>query len=114
MNDDDRTCPVTTPPAAKLTPDREREIREQLGLADTAFETEIAAALHCSVRTVQRFELPHRVIAGHRLYDLPASAEQLRRISRTGTPTPDDVAEGSLPPAVRHRRRLEREGADAA
>lgn len=102
---------MTEQPKPKLTPEREAELRKALGLADTATEDEIAEVLGCSTRTIQRYELPYIVIAGKRLYHLPRAGEKLRHIARISTPTPDDDAEGDLPPAVRHRR-LEREGAD--
>jgi hypothetical protein len=96
----------------KLSPEREAELRKLLGLADTAFEDELAAVLRCSPRTVQRCELPFIVIpGGRRLYDLRGAAKKLHRIARISTPEPDDAAEGDLPPAVRHRRRIDREGA---
>ena len=108
------TNPTTTPISSyPLRPEREREIRELLGLADTGFEDEIAEVLRCSTRTVQRLDLPYTVIGNKRLYDLRVAAEKLRRLARIGTPSPDDAEEGDLPPAARHRRRLEREGADA-
>ena len=85
-------------PSRKLTPERERELREQLGIAGTAFEEELAEALHCSGRTVQRLDLPYWVIASRRLYDLRGAAEKLRQLARIGTPGPDDTAEGDLSP----------------
>jgi hypothetical protein len=102
---------MTTQPKLdrKLTSEREREIRELLGLADTAFEDELATVLHCSTRTIQRFDLPYTVIGSKRIYDLPGSGERLRHIARIGTPGSDDAAEGALPPAVRHRLRMQRE-----
>ena len=97
----------------KLTPEREAELRRLLGLENTGFEDEVAELLRCSTRTVQRAELPYIVIpGGRRLYDLRAAGEKLRQIARLSTPGPDDDAEGDLPPAVRHRRRVEREAAD--
>lgn len=97
-----------TNPDRKLTPEREAELRRRLGLEDTAYEHELAEVLRCSTRTVQRIEFPYFVIAGKRVYDLRGAAEKLHRIARI-TAEPDGAVEGDLPPAVRHRRRLERE-----
>jgi hypothetical protein len=99
-------------PDRKLTPEREAELRKLLGLEGTGFEDELAEALRCSTRTIQRYGLPYTVIGNKRLYDLRGAGEKLRQIARIGTPGPDDDAEGDFPPAVRHRRRVEREGAN--
>ena len=101
--------PTQRNPLRILTPERELEIRTLLGFADIGFEDEIAVALRCSGRTIQRLELPYVVIGNRRLYDLRRAAEKLRRLARIGTPGPDDAAEGDLPPAVRRRRQRERE-----
>ncbi len=111
---DRRAAQVTTQPKSdpKLTPEREAELRRLLGLEYTATEDELAELLHCSTKTVQRADLPYIVIpGGRRLYDLRAAGAKLRRIARAGAPGPDD-AEGDLPPAVRYRRRIERDTAD--
>jgi hypothetical protein len=108
--------PTKTPFRLTMTPDRERELREQLGIAATAFEEELAAILHCSGRTIQRMALPYSVIAGRRIYNLRGSADRLREIARITASSSDEVIDGSLPPAVRHRLRtgqLQREEAGA-
>jgi hypothetical protein len=102
---------IQQPKVCNLTQERESELRKLLGLDATGFEDELAAVLRCSGRTVQRLELPFVVVGNKRLYDLRVAAVKLRRLARIGTPGPDDLAEGALPPAVRHRRRGEREGA---
>jgi hypothetical protein len=101
---------VTTEPTPnrKLTPERERELREDLGITATAFEEELAAVLHCSGRTIQRMDLPYWVIAGRRIYDLRGSADRLREIARITASSSDESIDGSLPPAVRHRLRTGR------
>jgi hypothetical protein len=100
---------IQQPKARNLTPERESELRKLLGLDATGFEDELAAVLRCSGRTVQRLELPFLVVGNKRLYDLRIAAEKLRRLARIGTSGPDDAAEEALPPAVRHRRRMQRE-----
>jgi hypothetical protein len=62
----------------KVPVEREREIRDLLGLGNTASTEELAAALRCSDRTVQRLGLPYRLVAGRRAYDLSAAAKRLR------------------------------------
>ena len=108
------TTPTQRNPLHGPTPEREREIRDLLGLAGLAFEDELAIALRCSPRTVQRLDLDYAVVGNKRLYDLRIAAEKLRQITRIGASNAADLEEGALPPAVRHRRRLEREGADTA
>jgi hypothetical protein len=104
---------VTTQPKVRtLTPEREAELRKQLGLDATGFEDELAQVLRCSTRTIQRYDFPYLVVGNRRLYDLRRAAEKLQQVARISTPGPDDAAEGDLPPAVRHRRRVEREPAD--
>ena len=103
---------IQHPKAGNLTPEREAELRKLLGLDATGFEDELAAVLRCSTRTIQRYDLPYILVGNKRLYDLRRAADRLRELARIDTPSPDDAAEGDLPPAVRHRRRLEREGAD--
>jgi hypothetical protein len=89
----------------KLTPERERQIREMLGLAEVGFEDELASVLRCSTRQVQRYALPYWVIGNKRFYDLRRSAEKLWQIARIGTPRAS--------PAVRTRRKgRERETAE--
>jgi hypothetical protein len=103
---------IQHPKSRNLTPEREAELRKLLGLDASGFEDEIAAVLRCSTRTIQRYDLPYVVVGNKRLYDLRRAAERLHQVARIGTPGPDDAAEGDLPPAVRHRRRLARESAD--
>ena len=103
------TTEPTPKPDRKLSPERERELRELLGLSDVCLEHELAQVLECSTRTVQRLALPYVVIGNRRFYDLPRSAERLRQLARLGTPTPDDDADGRLAPAVRHRLRMQRD-----
>jgi hypothetical protein len=98
-----------------VTPERERELREQLGLADTATVEELAAILGCSTRTVERMELPYWIFANRRIYDLSGAAKRLRELRAITASTADDEA---LPPGARYRLRLQREreaeGADAS
>jgi hypothetical protein len=86
-------------PGKRLTREREREIRELLGLQESCLEYELAEVLDCSQRTVQRLDLPYRVIGGRRFYDLRAAAERLRT---------QREREGEAPPLM-HGRRLQRE-----
>lgn len=57
---------------------RIESLREQL-LPDSAFEEEIAEALACSRRTVQRFELPYDRVGQRRVYSISGSRTRLRR-----------------------------------
>jgi hypothetical protein len=76
-----------------VTAEREREIREVLGIAGTATTEELAIALRCSDRTVLRLGLPYRMVAGKRAYDLRAAKERLqerqdRRTTASEEPAP--------------------------
>jgi hypothetical protein len=53
-------------------------LRERL-LPGQAYEEEIAAALDCSRRTVQRLNLPFKRIGKRRTYSISEAREALRR-----------------------------------
>jgi hypothetical protein len=92
-----------------MSPERERELREQLGITDTATAEELAAILRCSIRTVERLDLPYWIVANRRIYDLRGSAKRLRELRNITASTADGGAEGALPPGARYRLRLQRE-----
>ena len=80
--------PPELSPGKRLTREREREIRELLGLQESCLEYELAEVLDCSQRTVQRLDLPYRVIGGRRFYDLRGAAERLRAQREGEEPPP--------------------------
>ncbi len=81
MSDHDRTITDPMPELRKPSRSRVERLRDEL-LPNGAFEEEIAEALNCSERQVQRLRLPFRKIG---IYDVPGSREALRSRSSTET-----------------------------
>jgi hypothetical protein len=76
----------TEPSAPDDPPGAAPNLREQL-LPDIAFEEEMADALDCSRRTVQRLGLPYVRIGKRRGYSVSRAREELkRRIAQGGGP----------------------------
>src|SRR4051794_8555681 len=84
--------------SAKPTPEDERiaRLRGEL-LQGWAFPEEIAPAIGRSVRTVERLNLPFKRLGARRIHRI---ADARAAIFEEGDPA-------DLPPAVRHRLRLE-------
>jgi hypothetical protein len=53
------------------------QLREEL-MPDGAFEWEVAAALGCSRRKVQRLDLPYRKVGSTRIYNVTGSRKALQ------------------------------------
>lgn len=67
-------------PIPTLSPERARELREALGLADMATGPELAAALNCGERTIDRLGARSEMIAGTRRYSISGTARRLREV----------------------------------
>ena len=76
----DELAPAITTKSAQQRADRVRRLRAAL-LGDAATEAEIAIALNCSRRKVQRLGLPFERVGRTRLYDVPGARLMLQRRS---------------------------------
>jgi hypothetical protein len=70
--------PAEPATASATPPSRAERLRDEL-LPDQAFEEEIAAALACSRRTVQRLNLPYVKVGTRRIYIVSGSRDVLQR-----------------------------------
>jgi hypothetical protein len=100
MNDQPGTKPTTSAPTQA---ERINRLRDEL-LEGWAFPEEIAEAIGRSVRTVERMNLPFKRLGARRIH----------RIADARAVLLDEGDEGDLPPAVRHRLRMERPPPEAA
>jgi hypothetical protein len=75
--------PTTSTAERSMSRSRVDRLREEL-IPGGAFENEIAEALNCSGRQVQRLHLPFVKIGIRHVYDVPGSRDVLRRRSSAG------------------------------
>jgi hypothetical protein len=73
------TASTIFPAEPATPPGRSERLRDEL-LPDQAFEEEIAAALACSRRTVQRLNLPYVKVGTRRIYIVSGSRDVLQRL----------------------------------
>ena len=85
------TASTIFPAEPATPPGRAERLRDEL-LPDQAFEEEIAAALACSRRTVQRLNLPYVKVGTRRIYIVSGSRDVLQRL-----PPPEPLPEPNLP-----------------
>jgi hypothetical protein len=64
--------------------DRRRQLRKEL-IGNGATNQEIADALNCSTRKIDRLKLPFRKIGGTKIFDIDGSAALLQRQSSPET-----------------------------